>query len=64
MSQPCQQCGRPATYQRPIQQGRRVSSGHLKRRARADHDLCGRCWKKLLTSEERKADNAASARWT
>lgn len=47
----CSDCGRKATYK---------TKKNKSRRARDDHDLCERCWAKIIESiqnEDRKARN-------
>jgi hypothetical protein len=43
MRRPCQECGKRATYKQP-KKGRFAQPI----RARDDHDLCARCWRKLM----------------
>ena len=46
---PCQQCGRPANYRPP------KSSKQHSLKARNDHDLCRRCWARLMDALDAKA---------
>lgn len=48
MRYPCQECGRPATYQR--KQVARKSADRIK--GRKDHDVCGSCWKKMMMRKQ------------
>ena len=51
MDRPCQLCGRPARFLQPLPKAaNRVKMQHRSHhmKARDDHDLCPRCWRKLL----------------
>lgn len=65
MQRQCQNCGGKASFKQPHQKGKRVHSGHKKRKGRDDHDLCARCWHNLMTSvrmaQQRENQHATEA---
>jgi DNA-directed RNA polymerase subunit RPC12/RpoP len=52
---PCQECGKPAIYKPPRRWWRRRDA----RVHRRDHDVCARCWAKLMASVDARTVVAA-----